>query len=34
MVQEQDAQIAALKQENADLRQRLAAIELALGIDQ
>ena len=34
IVQEQDAQIAALQQENADLQARLAAIELALGIDQ
>ncbi len=32
IVQAQDAQIAALQQENADLQARLAAIEQALGI--
>lgn len=34
IVQEQDAQIVALQQENADLQARLAAIERALGIGQ
>ena len=34
MVQEQDAQIAALQQENADLHARLADIEQVLGIGQ
>ena len=34
MVQEKDAQIAALQQQNADLQARLAAIEQALGIGQ
>ena len=34
IVQEQDAQIVALQQENADLQARLAAIEQALGIGQ
>lgn len=34
IVQAQDAQIAALQQENADLQARLATIEQALGIEQ
>jgi hypothetical protein len=34
MVQEKDAEIAALQQENTDLQTRLAAIEQALGIGQ
>ena len=33
IVQEQEGQIAALQQENADLQARLAAIERALGIE-